>query len=29
MTIGIFYGNQIPMYDLAEIDWLIENPVRE
>lgn len=29
MSIGAFYCNQIPMYDLAEIDWLIQNPVRE
>lgn len=29
MSIGIFYCNQIPMYDLAEIDWLIQNPIRE
>jgi hypothetical protein len=29
MGIGIFYCNQIPIYDLAEIDWLIVNPVRD
>ena len=27
MPIGIFYCSQIPIYDLAEIDWLIQNPV--
>lgn len=29
MAIGIFYCSQFPMYDVLEIDWLIQNPVRD
>lgn len=29
MGIEVFYCNQIPMFDLAEIDWLIPIPVRD
>ena len=29
MGIEIFFCNQIPMFDLAEIDWLIQTPVRD
>jgi hypothetical protein len=29
MPIGIFYCSEIPIYDLAEIDWLIQNPIHD
>lgn len=29
MPIGIFYCSEIPIYDLAEIDWLIQNPLHD
>lgn len=29
MTIGIFYCNHFPIYDIVEIDWLIRNPVHD
>jgi hypothetical protein len=29
MGIEIFYCNQIPMFDLAELDWLIQTPERD
>jgi hypothetical protein len=29
MAIGIFYCSQFPIYDVVEIDWLIQNPVRD
>jgi len=29
MTQGVFYCYHIPLSNLAEIDWLVENPIRD
>ena len=29
MGIEVFYCHQVPIFDLAEVDWLIQNPVRD
>ena len=29
MGIEVFYCQQIPIFDLAEIDWLIQTPIRD
>jgi hypothetical protein len=29
MSIGVFFCNQIPRLDLIEVNWLIQNPIRD